>query len=160
MQPLSWGGAHSCVCVCVLQHAAAAQLCGQVRPLTWASRPKAGWGWAPQLRGGDSHPPKVGCGPRHWDCGAESFQKRQLKVGDRTPVQEDGLRGRLTGLRQLAAAAGTGSEGSWHLRQNWSLTLGCWLHLVQGRMGVGIGVVGRGGSLSHPRSDGVCSLQE
>ena len=32
-----------------------------------------------------------------------------------------------------------GNQGSWHLRQNWDLTLGCWRHLIQGRTGVGGG---------------------
>lgn len=47
-----------CVCVCVLQYVAAAQLCGQMRPLTLASEAKVAQRWVLQSRGSDSHPPK------------------------------------------------------------------------------------------------------
>lgn len=68
---------------------------------------------------------------------ADSFQERLLKADGRTPRQGGGLQGPLTG--RLAAAAGMGNQVSWHLRQNWDLTLGCWRHLIQRRTGVGWG---------------------
>ena len=45
-------------CVCVLQHVAAAQLCGQTRPLTLALGANVAQRWVLQSWGGDSHPPK------------------------------------------------------------------------------------------------------
>ena len=54
---LSWGRQ---IGVCVLQHVAAAQLCGQMRPLTLASGANVAQRWVLQSWGGDSHPPKEG----------------------------------------------------------------------------------------------------
>ena len=58
--PADCPGESRLVCVCVLQHVAAAQLCGQMRPLTLASGANVAQRWVLQSWGGDSHPPKEG----------------------------------------------------------------------------------------------------
>lgn len=77
------GGWQIIVSVCVVT-------CGWC-PTPWTSRASDPGSGELQSWGVGSHPPKVGWGPRHWDWGAEPFQKRQVKVQGETPGWESGL---------------------------------------------------------------------
>lgn len=142
--PGGWGGGRK---LCVLQHVVVAPALWTSGACDIGSGANAGWGWW-------QHHPKVKWGPRHWDWGAEPFQKRQLKVRSVAGL----LCGSPSGMSywvwksgRLAAAAGMGKEDSWHHSQDerpdsWLLASAC----PGKEWGPGRGVAGRGGPHSRP----------